>query len=37
MVMGRGGVDMVVSRGELKSRISRLLMLRKSRASEEFY
>jgi acetyl-CoA carboxylase carboxyl transferase subunit beta len=37
MVMGRGGVDMVVSRGDLKQRISLLLELKKSKGTEELY
>jgi acetyl-CoA carboxylase carboxyl transferase subunit beta len=37
MVMGRGGVDMVVSRGDLKQRISLLLELKKSKGAEELY
>ncbi|KPJ86921.1 MAG: hypothetical protein AMS17_10425, partial [Spirochaetes bacterium DG_61] len=37
MVMGRGGVDLVVSRGELKHTISRLLKLKKMKSTEEIY
>ena len=37
MVMGRGGVDAVVKRSDLKKTIIRLLELRKDRAREEIY
>lgn len=37
MVMGRGGVDMVVRRSELKRTIIRLLELKKGKSTEEIY
>ena len=37
MVMGRGGVDMVVRRSELKRTIIRLLELKKVKSAEEIY
>jgi acetyl-CoA carboxylase carboxyl transferase subunit beta len=37
MVMGRGGVDAVVKRSDLKKAIIRLLALKKARVREEIY
>jgi acetyl-CoA carboxylase carboxyl transferase subunit beta len=37
MVMGRGGVDAVVKRSDLKKAIIRLLELKKARVREEIY
>jgi acetyl-CoA carboxylase beta subunit len=36
-VLGRGGVDMVVKRSELKRTIIRLLELKKGKSTEEIY